>query len=109
MGNWQNWLSSWARWWNIPNKSHRNQGTPGDGSPCTYLRRIDPHGVLELVLEPPRLRLQPVGVPLAGHDEARPVVLDDAGETDLLRLQTLSAIRKPPEGDGQENFVPRAS
>ena len=37
-----------------------------------YLRGIDPHGVLKLVLEPPGLRLQPVGVPLAGDDEARP-------------------------------------
>ena len=35
LGNWQNWLSSWARWWNIPNLSPPNPGLPGDGSPCT--------------------------------------------------------------------------
>ena len=34
MGNWQNWLSSWARWWNIPNQSQPNPDLPGDGSPC---------------------------------------------------------------------------
>ena len=28
MGNWQNWLSSWARWWNITNPSHSNPGSP---------------------------------------------------------------------------------
>ena len=61
------------------------------------LRGVDPHGVLELVLEPPGLRPQPVGVPLAGGDEARPVVLHDAGEADLLRLQVLSAFGKQPE------------
>ena len=64
----------------------------------TYLRRVDPHGVFELVLQPPRLRLQTVGVTLAGDDEARPVVLDDAGEADLLRFQILSGFREPPEG-----------
>ena len=66
----------------------------------TYLRRVDPHGILELVLQPPRLRLQTVGVPLAGDDEARPVVLDDAGEADLFRFQILSGFREPPEGCG---------
>ena len=34
MGNWQNWLSTWARWWNIPNQSQPNPGSPGDGPPC---------------------------------------------------------------------------
>ena len=34
MGNWQNWLSSWARWWKIPNQSQLNPGSPGDVSPC---------------------------------------------------------------------------
>ena len=34
MGNFQNWLSSWARWWNIPNQSQLNPGSPGDMSPC---------------------------------------------------------------------------
>ena len=34
MGNWQNWLSSWVRWWNIPNQSQPNPGSPADGSPC---------------------------------------------------------------------------
>ena len=33
-GNWQNWLSSLARWWNIPNQSQHNRGSPGHGSPC---------------------------------------------------------------------------
>ena len=32
--DWPNWLSSWARWWNIPNKSQPNLGSPGDVSPC---------------------------------------------------------------------------
>ena len=36
MGNWQNWLGSWARWWNIPNQCRPNRGSPGDVSPCTY-------------------------------------------------------------------------
>ena len=36
MGNGQNWLSSWARWWNIPNQSQPNRGSPGDVSPCMY-------------------------------------------------------------------------
>ena len=35
MGNCQNWLSSWARWWNIPNQSQLNPGSTGDGSLCT--------------------------------------------------------------------------
>ena len=35
MGNWQNWLSSWVRWWNIPNQNQPNPGSPGDVSPCT--------------------------------------------------------------------------
>ena len=35
MGIWQNWLNSWARWWNIPNQIQPNQGSPGDGPPCT--------------------------------------------------------------------------
>ena len=25
MGIWQKWLSTWARWWNIPNQSHPNR------------------------------------------------------------------------------------
>ena len=62
----------------------------------THLRRVDAHGVLELVLEAPGLRAQPVGVPLAGRDEARPVVLHDAREADLPRLQVLTAVREPP-------------
>ena len=33
MGNWQNCLSSWARWWNIPNQSQTNRGSTGDGPP----------------------------------------------------------------------------
>ena len=37
MENWHNWLSSWARWWNIPNQSQPNRGLPGDGSPCTVV------------------------------------------------------------------------
>ena len=36
VGIWQKWLSIWARWWNIPNKSQPNPGWPGDVSPCTY-------------------------------------------------------------------------
>ena len=32
MGNWQNWLSIWARWWNISNQSQLNRGSPG--APC---------------------------------------------------------------------------
>ena len=35
MGNWQNWLSSWARRWNIPNQSQPNLGSPGDVLPCS--------------------------------------------------------------------------
>ena len=31
---WGNWLSSWARWWSIPNQSQPNRGWRGDGSPC---------------------------------------------------------------------------
>ena len=31
MGNWQSWLSSWARWGNIPNQSQPNPGSPGYG------------------------------------------------------------------------------
>ena len=61
-----------------------------------HLGRVDAHGVLELVLEAPGLRAQPVGVPLAGRDEARPVVLHDAREADLPRLQVLTAVREPP-------------
>ena len=34
VGIWQKRLSSWARWWNIPNQSQPNPGSPGDGSPC---------------------------------------------------------------------------
>ena len=34
MGKWQNWLSTWSRWGNIPNQSQPNQGLPGDGPPC---------------------------------------------------------------------------
>ena len=34
MGNWQKWLSSCARWWNIPNQSQPNPGSPGDVLPC---------------------------------------------------------------------------
>ena len=30
MGNWQKCLSSWAIWWNIPNPSQPNPGSPGD-------------------------------------------------------------------------------
>ena len=30
MGNGQNWLSSWVRWWNIPNQSQPNRGFPVD-------------------------------------------------------------------------------
>ena len=37
MGNWQNWLSCWARWWNIPNQNQPNPCSLGDGSPCRYL------------------------------------------------------------------------
>ena len=46
MGNWQKWLSSWARWWNIPNQSQPNRGLPRDVSPFTldYLAFI-PFGV----------------------------------------------------------------
>ena len=36
MGIWQKWLSSWARWWNIPNQSQPNPGSPGYGPLCTY-------------------------------------------------------------------------
>ena len=38
MGNWQNWLSSWARGWIIPNQSQPNRGSPGDVSPCNEVR-----------------------------------------------------------------------
>ena len=31
---WQKWLSTWARWWNIPNQSQPNPGLLGDGSLC---------------------------------------------------------------------------
>ena len=34
MGNWQKWLSSWARCWNIIDQSHPNQTIPADGPPC---------------------------------------------------------------------------
>ena len=43
MRNWQNWLSSWARWWNIPNQSQPNRGSPGDVSPCNEV----PHRVTD--------------------------------------------------------------
>ena len=33
-GKLQNWLSSWARGWNIPNQSQPNPCSPGDVSPC---------------------------------------------------------------------------
>ena len=39
MGNWQNWLSSWARWWNIPNQSQPIPVSPGDLSPCRYFQK----------------------------------------------------------------------
>ena len=31
---WQKRLSTWARWWNIPNQSQPNPGLLGDGSLC---------------------------------------------------------------------------
>ena len=37
MGYWQYWLSSQARWWNIPNQP--NPGSPGDVSPCRYFQK----------------------------------------------------------------------
>ena len=40
MGNWQNWLSNWARWWTIPNQSQPNRGSPGDPSPCRSVARV---------------------------------------------------------------------
>ena len=36
LGNWQNWLISWARWWNIPNPSQPNPGLSGELSPCSF-------------------------------------------------------------------------
>ena len=45
-GNWQNWLSSWPRWWNIPNQNQPNPGSPGDGTPCRF--HLFPHPHLEL-------------------------------------------------------------
>ena len=34
IGNWQKRTSIWARRWNIPNKSHPNQGSPADAQPA---------------------------------------------------------------------------
>ena len=31
---WQKWLSSWARWWNIPSLSQPNPSPRADGTPC---------------------------------------------------------------------------
>ena len=38
MGNWQIWLSIRARWWNLPNQSQPNPGSPGDVSPRTLTK-----------------------------------------------------------------------
>ena len=39
MGNWQKYLSRWARWGNISNQSQPNPGSPGDSPPCSALRK----------------------------------------------------------------------
>ena len=41
MGNWQKWLSSRARWWNIPNQSQPNPGSP-DGCHAVQPNRLSP-------------------------------------------------------------------
>ena len=35
MGKWQNWLSRWARWWNITDQNQPNPAIRPDGPPCT--------------------------------------------------------------------------
>ena len=37
MGKWQNWLSSWARWWNISDLSQLNLNIRPGGPPCIIL------------------------------------------------------------------------
>ena len=59
MVNWQNWMRSWARWWNIPNQSQPNPGLPGDVSPYISLighwkRSGKAHSGASSKLSPPR-------------------------------------------------------
>ena len=39
MGNWQNWLSKWAGWWNISDQSQPNHTIRADGPPCSWRQR----------------------------------------------------------------------
>ena len=56
MGNWQKWLSRWARWASTLNQSQPNPGLPGDGPPCTSVQRGMGSSIQILILRAARKR-----------------------------------------------------
>ena len=111
MGNWQNWLRTWARWWNIPNQSQLNPGSPGDVSPCIIIRtpphlcsagvlhghvRVVPHAVVHGLEEQHGARRVPVHHPPEPLDDQTPVqrglpLLPDPNRVAQLQPDDVSA------------------
>ena len=74
---WQKRQGSWARWWNIPNQSQPNRGSPGDVSPGSRFRRKNRRRGVSLVCKEDCTSLEQRNPHFSGDAAPPPPISED--------------------------------